>query len=275
MLLFVMSSVIAVGQESYEKLLREYCSLTNSTSQLLDSVKSKALLQELNKMVLSGEDLKRADQLAEEYLKTQFQDDLFHHVFMPMYQETVSEQDFRELVTLLKTKEGKQWNTHNETTFQVMVFAMSFSAISFMLNDDEKLEEEAIDSECPKSFQNLFDQYYESSRNDQILNTTFQMMLPSVLEEKSVNKKGKEMIEKFLNYFKNNMKVMMLNSAYKIMTEDDLKFGINMFQKPSYQKVIDATMNGMTDKQKIGVAMVTAYVGWLHDEKGITLKTEP
>lgn len=276
MLLTVMSCTICTGQESYEQALKEYLSLNGTSSQMIDSNKIKSLLEEVNKQLLNDKDLPKSDELIEEYAASQMEKDMMSNVLIPMFKESVSEQDLKELVTMMNSKEGKQWKDNSEKAISAWGLNLGMSAMSIMLSDDDDETNNGLtpNKDCTKSYQELFNQYYEDSQIEQLMNTMLPSMIPQAMKKLPSNEKVKKMFDKYRTYVQKNMKTLMLNCMFGTMTEGDLKFGINMFKKASYQNFIKAASKSISNIQEYGLAILNCYTTWLQEEKGITLKTE-
>ena len=276
MLLTVMSCTICTGQESYEQVLKEYLSLNGTSSQMIDSNKIKSLLEEVNKQLLNDKDLPKSDELIEEYAASQMEKDMMSNVLIPMFKESVSEQDLKELVTMMNSKEGKQWKDNSEKAISAWGLSLGMSAMSIMLSDDDDETNNGLipNKDCTKSYQELFNQYYEDSQIEQLMNTMLPSMIPQAMKKLPSNEKVKKMFDKYQTYIQKNMKTLMLNCMFGTMTEGDLKFGINMFKKASYQNFIKTASKSISNIQEYGLAILNCYTTWLQEEKGITLKTE-
>ena len=59
------------------------------------------------------------------------------------------------------------------------------------------------------------------------------------------------------------MQTIYLNMSYGIMTTDDLKFGIKMFQTDAWKHIMQSQNKLMSDAQNLGMTIMTSYVLWL------------
>ena len=278
LLITVMSSLASQGQKSYESLLKEFMTMGGTTTKTIDVSSMTPMLLELNKKLLGDNDKERSEQLVEEYASSQLEQDLMSNILAPIFKDAISEQELQELVTTLKTPEGKQWKEHSDKAYEAGGMAIALSALGVMYSDSKQAKDMTPDEKCPKSYQELFDQYYEKSKIEQAVSTMMQKMVPPEVLQKAKDEKAKKKFDEFMGYIKRNMKPMMLNCAFEAMTTDDLTYGISLFSNPAYSKFIEMSASLYDIKspmvQKLGMSMLQSYASWLQ-QKGVTLQVQP
>ena len=74
------------------------------------------------------------------------------------------------------------------------------------------------------------------------------------------------MMEKIKGYLSSNLCTVLLNESYGILTEEDMKFGLELGKKQAWQDVMKGAASLMSHSQEMGMNVVMNYVTWLQDQ---------
>ena len=72
----------------------------------------------------------------------------------------------------------------------------------------------------------------------------------------SFTEEQENMMTKIKNYLSDNLNTMMLNESYGIMTEEDLKYGIELSKTQAWQSQMKFTSYTMSHAQEMGMSIL-------------------
>ena len=88
---------------------------------------------------------------------------------------------------------------------------------------------------------------------------------------KNADDDNKELIQKFTNYFNENLRTFYINMSYDYFTTADLNFGIKCFSLPAYEH-ISLINEKLPEKAQSGtMTLIMSYIEWLRSQ-GVKIK---
>jgi len=246
---------------SYVSTLKEFLSLSGNSNVSPDKMKST--LQVLNQAQYGQLTLAQSEKLIDEYLSTQYETDMYEKVLAPIFQRHASEEDLKKQIAALKTPAGKQYTEHLNAASTGIGMMLGLSVLT-LLTDDDDSDDSDSEVECPQSYRDLFDKYYAASKTEQVMGGVMNTLVKTMSEKLD----DKKMLEKFSKAMTDNLKQYSLTCFVEAMTEDDLKFGLKLFEDPAGKHIQDASIDMMSDITNLGLTAVSSYTEWLKS-KGI------
>lgn len=240
----------------------------------------KPFFIEMNKNLLQNPN--QSEQVINQYA-SQFHIDLISVFFVPSMKTKVTERELKLYTEKISTPSGKLFMEHNKQAGQIATLALMGKMFSKL--DDEKFKEnlregkldmEAVkqNPEIPDEYVDGFNAYYGGTATFSKLIDEMSSVHPTL---QNATGKERELQLKMIDYLKNNMSVIMLNSCYGILTTDDLKFGIEI--NPLMMKITDgmsdvfSKLKDQNTMQMRGVELILKYVIWLQSQN-IPLKAD-
>lgn len=257
LVMFVAASGFA--QDSYRQAVKEYLTLNGQANQL------SAAIKKLSPVLFMSEDSKDYDQLTERYVEERLLDKMADLVAPKMKERNVTETDLMNANSLFSTPSGKAFNEHQ----QAWTEAMQGEFPSLMFQHLHKIMTgDTTDLIQPKA--EIGARYQEKFRKvmgSQIVES-FMGMFDQ--QTKSFSQFGQlpDGMKKWMNV---NLPTLAMNSAYGIITEDDLDFAAQLYNQDSNDKF--QILSGMADGQlgSMGIDVITDYVGWMQDNGAVVL----
>lgn len=256
---FFVAALLLIGttvwaQDSYKQSVRAYVDACPSAMAVAPEQMTAALSQ-LNANIMVNYDANRSSQLIKDYLATKFKDDMIDVMASAM--EGVLEQANLEYLTqAMLTPQGRSYQEHQAQ--------MNKSSYSDMVEIGQDVMRQIMSgitpadvpcpANCPESYVQLYRKFYDISDNDALVES----MMASMGTGANV--------EKFGEYMKRNMFNLYLKYSYGVMTEDDLKFGINLYGTEAYKQSVQATKVLVNDLQQTGLTIVMSYIEWLRSQ---------
>jgi len=175
-----------------------------------------------------------------------------------MFKEVnVTESDIRQMTALMATPQGETLIEHGD--------AWSDQFEEILKEEMEEPSKSAFDgtpisstvvanSDIPESYARKFMQYFEDTRSmDQFANAFTQPL----------KMMGIEVPESLLEWMKNNLGTLAMNSAYGIITEDDLDYSANLQNYDFHHKIVDATVKMSENVISMGMDIILNYIDWM------------
>jgi len=260
--MMLMSMNVMAQSSSYVSTLKELLSLTKSSN--LDAEKMKKTLQALNQSKYSQLTLAQSEKLIDEYLSSQYEADVYEKVLAPIFQKHASEEDLKKQIAVLTTPEGKLYTEHLNAASAGVGLMLGMSVLT-LLTDDDGSGDETSEEECSQSYRDLFNKYYDASRIEQMLSGVMNTLVSNMKDRVDDQK----ILEKLSKGMQHNLKKYSLTCFVEIMTEDDMKFGLKMFEDPAAKHIQDATVEMTSNIVQLALSSVNCYTEWLQ-AKGIS-----
>ena len=260
-LLVMLVAASGYAQDSYREAVKQYLNVDDKFERLKPVIS-------IFKVLFVNDDKVDLDQLSERYLNEQLVDDYLEILISPLQAQNITEADLQEVYSLLSTPQGQTFAAHkaeweNECDSEIM---------NLML-------EAVLDMEPEGEFE------LEPIQPDADINVTYAAKMSKLLDDMSVvstmikqleepssDGSEDEMDPKMIDWFKENMPVIALNTAYGILTDKDLDFGQMLFTKESYRKFVDFSNNN--DYESNVATLFTKYMDWMKAQ-GATVKEDP
>lgn len=228
------------------------------TSPIAMNMKLQNGLELLNAKIIKDYDEAKSKELVDKYIKGPYLDDLAE-AMLPFFEDKLNVKEMNELTTILQTERGKAYLEHSMKINNIINLEPLRKEIANKVVRGEELTPiQPID--CPNSYKKLFQQYYEKSGQEEIVKSMFDSLDDSMTDEL------KPIIGKCYNYLLNNIPTIMLNDSYGILTEDDMRFAIELSKNqawPKYQKAISDLVSSI---QELYLSILMNYTVWLQDQ---------
>lgn len=260
--MMLMSMNVMAQSSSYVSTLKEYLTLTQSSN--LDTEKMKKTLQALNQSKYSQLTLAQSEKLIDEYLSSQYEADVYEKVLAPIFQKHASEEELKKQIAVLTTPEGKLYTEHLNAASAGVGLMLGISILT-LLTDDDGSGDETPEEECSQSYRDLFNKYYDASRIEQMLSGVMNTLVSNMKDRVDDQK----ILEKLAKGMQHNLKKYSLTCFVEIMTEDDMKFGLKMFEDPAAKHIQDASLEMSGNIVQLALSSVSCYTEWLQ-AKGIS-----
>lgn len=259
-LLVMLVAASGYAQDTYREAVKQYLNVDEKYE------RSKAIIP-FFKMMFVNDGKVNLDQLNERYLKEQLADDYAESLIPILQSKNITEADLQEVYSLLSTPQGKTYAAHKaewENELDTEITGILLQAV-FDMEPEGELELEPIQPDAD------IDAAYATKMSKLLDDMSLVSTMIKKLEEPSSDGSEDEVDPKMLDWFKDNMSVIALNTAYGTLTDEDLDFGQLLFTKESYRKVMDLSINAV---EKNVAALFTKYFDWM-EAQGATIKGGP
>lgn len=208
------------------------------------------------------------NQLNERYLKDQMVDDYVEILIPPLQTQNITEADLLEVYSLLSTPQGKTYTAHkaewkNELDSEILNLILE---AAFDMEPEGELELEPVQLNAD------IDAAFAAKMTKLLDDMSLVSTMIKEIEEPSSDGSEDETDPKMIDWFKENMSVIALNTAHGNLTDEDLDFGQMLFTKESYRKFIDFSNN--YDYKLIVTTLFAKYMDWMKAQ-GATVKEDP
>lgn len=256
-LLLLTVSMAASAQTTMKEAFKAYLQANPSASNMNPKTMRMAL-ELMNKSLIKNYDEAQSEELIEKYLNGPFWDDAID-AMLPIIENKINVNEVNELTTKLKSKKGKafveHWTQINEDgNFE----QMGIDLASKMLSGEELTPVKPIT--CPAKYKKLFMDFYKASGQEELLTPMFDAY------SGSFNSEQMSLMNQMKDYLIINFPTIFLNKSYGVLTEDDMKFGIELYNTQAWQNMKNAMKEVMSNPQETGMAIVMNYVLWLQDQ---------
>lgn len=253
----------AQNNEKFEDKVMELITLTGQEEQFDGlSTNMKSVLQNINREELGSSESARGDELADKYIAENLQDKLIKPLLVDMFKDKVTSEELSDVIEKLKTEEGKLYTTHlNE-------MSKGLDAATMGLADNiDGSNATKIEFTCPAEYGKKFVSFYENSQMKTVMDGLENMF--KMAATMSDNDKDKQQAEFMIKYMRENLPVLMANSAFGKMTDADLDFGMELNNMPAYKKFIEAFdfQEVVTSSMQKSLDFVNDYKKWLKEQK--------
>ena len=260
-LLVTLVATSGYAQDSYREAVKQYLNVDDKFERLKPVIS-------IFKVLFVNDDKVDLDQLSERYLNEQLVDDYLEILIPPLQAQNITEADLQEVYSLLSTPQGKTFAAHNaewENECDSEIMNLMLEAVLDMEPEGEfELEPIQPDADINAT--------YAAKMSKLLDDMSVVSTMIKQLEEPSSDGSEDEMDPKMIDWFKENMPVIALNTAYGILTDKDLDFGQMLFTKESYRKFVDFSNNN--DYESNGATLFTKYMDWMKAQ-GATVKDDP
>lgn len=277
-MLVMLVAASSYAQDSYREAVRQYMKDVDVLADAKTTMSSLKLLFEKNDQV-------DIDKLSERYLNERLEDD-FLDFLVPMYQDqNVSVAELQELSSLLSSPQGKAYSAHHKewmTEFATEIIMSMYGALEDNGPGEELImppvePNAAIDAAFAAKFKNLMDVSHIVSQFLESMDKRMNEFEPEIDEEmvKDVDKVreiNNEAEQKTINWYKENVPIVALNTAYDKLTVEDLDYALMLYSKEYYRKLQDVNLNEEYVKQATN--FWSKYIEWMQAQ-GATISNDP
>lgn len=252
-LALMLVAVSASAQDSYSEALKDYLTITEKQA----SEKMLAQLHQLNPMLFEYKQDIDFNQLASRYVDEQLLKIKAEKVQDMFKEVNVTESDIRQMTALMTTPQGETLIEHADAwsdQFEEIVKEEMEEPLKSVFDGTPITSTVVANSDIPASYARKFMQYFEDTRGmDQFANAFSQPL----------KMMGIEVPESLLDWMKDNLGTLAMNSAYGIITEDDLDYSANLQTYDFHHKIVDATVKMSENVISMGMDIILNYIDWM------------
>lgn len=252
-LALMLVAVSVSAQDSYSEALKDYLKITEKQA----SEKMLAQLHQLNPMLFEYKQDIDFNQLASRYVDEQLLKIKAEKVQDMFKEVNVTESDIRQMTALMTTPQGETLIEHGDAwsdQFEEILKEEMEEPLKSVFDGTPISSTVVANSDIPASYARKFMQYFEDTRGmDQFANAFSQPL----------KMMGIEVPESLLEWMKNNLGTLAMNSAYGIITEDDLDYSANLQNYDFHHKIVDATVKMSENVISMGMDIILNYIDWM------------
>jgi len=259
-MLVVLTALGSYAQDSYRETLKEYLIVNGQLDEFGSAFKS------LNSTIFQQNSNLDFDQLADRYIKECLADKMTVSLEPAMKESKVTEADLKQVISLLSTAEGKQYNEHfqawTEKQKEELTSALISNLPKAMLGDTSVSIQlkDGIDSKYISRFKDVMGASIQENIVDvfgQISSSSTMTQLPES------TMKG---MQKWISA---NVMPLCINAAYGIITDEDLSFCQKLYSQDFYHKT-QGSINMMGEKMSLmGQDMFSDYMDWMQQQGAV------
>ncbi len=262
-LMVATASFSGFAQDSYREALKENLLINNNFDQLKD------VFININESLFEKND--NVELLTERYIQEALVEHFVDVVEPIMKEHNVTEADLRTVNALLSTPRGQAFLSHDEewnAKFQNVLHELtpSFEEDSVAENVEKITVNPGIDA----AYAAKFNEMMEASDIKQKMLSFMDGLFPRHSFEGYEDLDEPDEIKEMFNYIKkwvdDNLTTVALNSAYGILTPDDLDFGVKLFSSSPHRKITD--LSGMNFLSLMGKTadIMMKYIDWMESQ---------
>lgn len=249
-LLVMLVAASSYAQDSYRETVKQFVSANGQIDRMQSAFTT---MNETFFKKTEGVDL---NALTERYVKERLNDQMTDLVLPMMKERNVTEADLRTVTALLSTPEGKlftahqnEWNTELPGTMVGIMFEKAD-----MLEDGGNV---TVNPDIPADYVAKFRNMMEVGK----FKDTFKDLLNGI-EEGTQNM----LPDSFKKWFEENIVTIALNSAYGIMTPEDIDYGTMLCSNESYLKIQNVSGVKLDDIKSTGMDLMVGYIDWMESQ---------
>ena len=249
-LLVMLVAVSSYAQDSYRETVKQYVEVNGQSDKL------KTLFTKLNETFFKKTEGVDLSALTERYVKERLNDQMTDLVLPMMKDRNVTEADLRTINSLLSTPEGKLFTAHQNEWNTMLPEKM----VDIMLEKADMLDDGgnvAVNPEIPADYVAKFSNLMEVGK----FKDTFKDLLNGI-EEGTQNM----LPDSFKKWFEENIVTIALNSAYGIMTPEDIDYGTMLCSNESYLKIQNVSGVKLDDIKSTGMDLMVGYIDWMESQ---------
>ena len=249
-LLVMLVAASSYAQDSYRETVKQFVLANGQLDRMQSAITT---MNETFFKKTEGVDL---NALTERYVKERLNDQMTDLVLPMMKERNVTEADLRTVTALLSTPEGKlftahqnEWNTELPGTMVGIMFEKAD-----MLEDGGNV---TVNPDIPADYVAKFRNMMEVGK----FKDTFKDLLNGI-EEGTQNM----LPDSFKKWFEENIVTIALNSAYGIMTPEDIDYGTMLCSNESYLRIQNVSGVKLDDIKSTGMDLMVGYIDWMESQ---------
>ena len=256
------------AQDSYREALKDYLAVSQKST-------SEKMLAAFKQFIATGVFEQKEgvdlDGLATRYVNDRL-GDLMSDAIESTIRETVTENDLRTVTALMNTPEGKTLLEHLDAwSDQIKEDISNEIRQKYDPSKPGKAMAPVVPKvEIPDSYDQKFMQYMENCHGVELATNAFNQTM-STMNQMFVKVTGSEMpMGELTDWLQGNITTLAMNSAYGILTTDDLDYSASLFTNDSYRRIIDFANHLTENAMEKGKTYIFDYVDWM-GKQGISL----
>lgn len=246
-----MTAVSGYAQDSYREAVKEFLS-ANGASQTM-----RSMLLNMNQALFKQTDNVNIDELTERYFKERFENEFVKLVEPSLKARDLTEDDLREVTGLLSTPDGKLYATHVMSWKQKMpgaIFSTMYKGMSFNTDMDKWADiiietDPDVNADYAAKFHQMWDKVIPDDK--------WQEILKEGMKEDTTQRNAQ-----FVKWLSNNLETILLNSAHKYMTMEDLDYGTWLSKHDSFLKTKGINYNQPSSSEEFK-SLLDGYSEWM------------
>ena len=249
-LVLMLIAASSYAQDSYRETVKQFVLANGQLDRMQSAITT---MNETFFKKTEGVDL---NALTERYVKERLNDQMTDLVLPMMKERNVTEADLRTVTALLSTPEGKlftahqnEWNTELPGTMVGIMFEKAD-----MLEDGGNV---TVNPDIPADYVAKFRNMMEVGK----FKDTFKDLLNGI-EEGTQNM----LPDSFKKWFEENIVTIALNSAYGIMTPEDIDYGTMLCSNESYLRIQNVSGVKLDDIKSTGMDLMVGYIDWMESQ---------
>ena len=250
-LLVMLVAGSAHAQDSYREAVKQYLNVDEKFE------RSKAIIP-FFKMMFVNDGKVNLDQLNERYLTEQLADDYAESLIPTLQAQNITEADLQEVYSLLSTPQGKTYAAHKaewDSELDSEITSLMLEAVFNMESAEGELELEPVQPDAD------IDAAFAAKMTKLLDDMSLVPTMIKKLAEPSSDDPEDEVDPEIIDWFRDNLPAIAVNTAYGILTDEDLDFGQMLFAKESYRKFMDLSNNNAVEK--IAATLFSNYIDWM------------
>lgn len=266
LLMFLLVSMGVNAQSELHNAIKNYVKACPAVTESFENSMKQALTL-VNEKFIEDYNVQQSEALIKKYCEGPFLDDFIESMMIPCSEGIATVSDFQALTKMMLTPEGKTYQAHQAKMNSVGTKWMEQKTVDIvnMLMEGKTPPTEKVRQEIPQSYRQLYYQFFKVSKIDKAVSPMMSIIL------KNADDDNKELIQKFTNYFNENLRTLYINSSYDYFTTADLNFGIKCFSLPAYEHV-SLIQEALPEKVQSGsLKLVMSYINWL-ESQGVKIK---
>jgi len=262
-MLVALTTLCGFAQDSYRQALKDYLILNGQTKSLKKSLEGiKKSLEGINNYVFEKNDNLDFNQLLDRYVNECILDKMVDKFESVAREANLTESDIKGVSSLLATPQGQSYVDHSfdwgqEISANIVPLVTGYIGGG----ETENIQPDAaIGSEYAAKFKSFFDKSEFKTVFLSVFETGFNAFAPT-----------KQMPESLKKWIDDNIMTVAMNSAYGILTADDLDFANGLTANATFNKLQTiATQKLKSMDLQEGKEMVADYIEWMQGQ-GATL----
>lgn len=266
LLMFLLVSMGVNAQSELHNAIKNYVKACPSVTEDYEKTMNQALTL-INEKFIEDYNVQQSEALIKKYCEGPFLDDFVKSVMVPCSEGIVTASDFQAITKMMLTPEGKTYQAHQAKMNSVSTKLMEQKTVDIvkMLMEGKTPPAEKVRQEIPQSYRQLFYQFFKASKLEKTVSPMMSMVL------KNADDNQKELVQKFTNYFNENLRTFYLNNSYGYFTTADLNFGIKCYSLPEYEHLSSLFERIPLAAQDGSIMLIMSYIEWLQSQ-GVKIK---
>lgn len=282
-LLVMLVAASGYAQDSYQQTVKDYLTAINQFET------GKPLISTLSKM-FERDGAVDIDELTKRYLDERYEEDMICFFVAAWLEQGMTEDDLRELSSLVTTPEFKVYSDHTKSWMIDYASYMMAPLVESMTNLKEAIEsgeykykpsEYASRIESPVVQRPEINAAYAEKFNSVMLKSPYaKQMMDSMLKRFDEKKNSDDPVlqesnEKVKDWMIKNVPVLLLNFAYDNLTIEDIDYAAKLFANETYRKFQNFDTNNVDMESLTNKFVFARYMEWMEEHGAKKNYTDP